>query len=996
MKRYMEKVYELMTAPDAKKRVVLYDEVNTKGVSYDHIRIVSGKIYAYLKARNIGREDFVMIRLPRGVDPVIAMVGVWRAGAAFVIAEEIMAPERVEYIYKDCGCKLVIDSAAWKEISRCEPLEGYEHTDPHNAAYAVYTSGTTGHPKGVLHEYGNLELGIMSTRYQGRDMIEAGDRGIHVVPLNFIASVMILSGVLYAGSNEAHILSFATVKNPIALIKYLLTKRITVFLISPTFARKFAGKTGPFLKKIIVGSEPANNCYLKGITNYNMYSQSESGFVVSSFVIDKEYAQCPIGKPQFDLKYRIVDEDGNTVPDGGVGELIFENPYVRGYINLPEENERVFRDGYYHSGDLVQMLPDGNLVIRGRKSDMIKINGNRVEPAEIEAAICSALNIEWCAVRGFTDEDHQFICAYYKDDVSFDPAELRARLQKRLPYYMIPAHFVKVDEIPVKANGKMDRSALPKPQVEDIVRTYRAPSNDTEAALCRAMETVLGLEKVGADDDFYEMGGDSLSSMELLTESGLHGLDVGCIFRGRTPALISQIYAEQVKDRDPSADELLNEAAQAEAHPITAEQRYMFNYQSHTPNSTMYNLFKMIRFEKDGVDLDRMAKALELAIKNHPALRTVLHYDEKGELVQKYDPNMPVHIAHEKISAAEFDKLKDTLVVPFQIVGAPLYRCRLFETEDAAYLFFDVHHIIFDGTSLKVFMTNMLNAYIGAAMEPDYYYLVLKRREQMRQTEFFQESCRYHQDKYDNVDWTVCPKIDSVTHENAHGTSTCTEEILPSHIAATERKFMVSRNEFYIAATLLAIAASTKKNDVKVSWIFNGRDDLATASSVGLLYRDLPVALRLKGEATLRDIFADVHDQVQNGIKHCCHPYNVTTAQIVEDDHACVLYQKDMHTGDFGGLNVELVDIKHNDAASQNVLDIHIFDHEEDLQYVFDYAASRYEQATMDEFQRLYQRVIAAIVHNANNDGYRFSDLMNEVCGKKSLAQKIREMFSRK
>ena len=998
MKRYMEKVWELMTSADAKKMIPLYDEENPKGVSYEQIRIISGRVYAYLKAKNIGKEDFVLIKLPRGIQPVIAMVGVWRAGAAFVIAEEVMAPERVDYIYRDCGCKLAITSDVWEEINRCEPLDGYEQTDPHDAAFAVYTSGTTGNPKGVLHEYGNLELGVQSTNYQGKPMIAPGDRGVHVVPLNFIASVMILSGVLYSGSNEAHILSFATVKNPLAFMKYLLGKRITVFLISPTFARKLAGKTGPFLKKIIVGSEPANHFYLKGVTNFNMYSQSESGFVSCMFVIDKEYDVCPIGKPQFDLKYRIVDEEGNPVPDGEIGEFVFEDPYVRGYINLPEETAKVFRDGYFYSGDLVQMLPDGNIAVRGRKSDMIKINGNRVEPAEVEAAICSALNIEWCAVRGFTDGEPQFICAYYKDDITFDPAELRARLQKRLPYYMIPAHFIKIDEVPVKPNGKMDRTALPKPELKDIIRTYKAPSNEVEEALCNAMQTVLRLERVGVDDDFYEMGGDSLASMELLVESGLPGLDAGCIFRGRTAAGIARLYMEQTRNSDPKADDALNEAAKSEAHKLTAEQRYMFDYQNYTPNSTMYNLFTMLRFDKAVIEADRMAKALEIAIKNHPALCTMLQHNEAGELVQKYDAQMPVAIVPEKISNVEFDKIKDTLVVPFEMINAPLFRCRLFETEDAVYLFFDVHHIIFDGTSFKVFMNSVLQAYMDMPLEKDYYYLGLKKREQMEQTDFYRESGSYFENKYANVNWTVCPKLDNKTaRENELGKFFCDAEVLSSHIAAVEKKYMVSRNEFYIAATLLAIAISTRKSDVQVSWIYNGRDDLAAASSVGLLFRDLPVALRLRPDANLRDIFTEVHEQVQNGIKYSCYPYVESTAKVAEGDITCVLYQKGLpEAGDLGGLNVKPVEIKQNNAASQTVLDIQIFDNDDSLQYEFDYAASRYDAETMDEFRNLFNRVVAALIHNANTDGYQFKHLMNDLGVRKGFADKIREIFAKK
>ncbi|MBQ1233756.1 MAG: non-ribosomal peptide synthetase, partial [Clostridia bacterium] len=586
MKRYMERIWELMNDPKAKDNFTLYDEVNPRGINFEQLRDLSGRVYAYLKAQNIGKEDFVLIQLPRGVKPVIAMLGVWRAGAALAIADETLAPEQVDFIYMDCGCKLTITSEVWEEINRCEPLDGYEETSPHDAAFAVYTSGTTGTPKGVLHEYGNLERCAQSVNYQGVELFAPGDRFVHAVPFNFIASYIALIYGLYRGCIDYHILSFSTVKNPLALMKYLLTKRISVFFLTPTFARKFVGKTGPFLKKMVVGTEPADHFYLKGIENYNIYGQCESGLLVTIFAIDREYDICPVGKPQFELKYRVVDENGSDVADGEIGELVVETPYTRGYINLPEESAKAFRDGFYYTSDLVYVQPDGNIVICGRKSDMIKINGNRIEPAEIEAAIRAILKIDWCAVRGFVSEEHSFICAYYLDDISFDTDDLRAQLQKRLPYYMIPAYFIKIDSIPVRPNGKMDRKALPKPDIKNIIRTYRAPTTEIETALCNAMQKALHLERIGVDDDFYEMGGDSLSSMEMLIESGLPGLDTGCIFRGRTAAKIAQLYSEQIKNRDPDSDEALNETAKLQPHKLTAEQLYMFDYQLYTPNST--------------------------------------------------------------------------------------------------------------------------------------------------------------------------------------------------------------------------------------------------------------------------------------------------------------------------------------------------------------------------------------------------------------------------
>ena len=146
---------------------ILFDEAHNKGITYAQLDDISGRVYAYLKQNGVGKEDFVLINLPRGVMPIITMIGVWKAGAAWALVEDTYAPERIAYIREDCGCKIEISSKNWEEIMKVEPLHGFEKVEPHDAAYAIYTSGTTGNPKGVLHEYGNLERAIDSIRING-------------------------------------------------------------------------------------------------------------------------------------------------------------------------------------------------------------------------------------------------------------------------------------------------------------------------------------------------------------------------------------------------------------------------------------------------------------------------------------------------------------------------------------------------------------------------------------------------------------------------------------------------------------------------------------------------------------------------------------------------------------------------------------------------------------------------------------------------------------
>ena len=976
---------------------ILYDDVHTKGISYSQLDDLSARVYAWLRENRVGREDFVLIDLPRGVLPVIAMIGVWKAGAAWALVEDTYAPERIEYIRKDCGCKLEISAADWDEIMRHEPLAGHEVPDAHDAAYAIYTSGTTGNPKGVLHEYGNLQRAIDSIRIDGKVPFTEKDRLATLAPMNFVATVIVILSALNVYCGKNYIVSYSTIKNPAALAKFFLTKRITITFLTPSYVRKLGSNTGPFLRMLFVGSEPANNLYNKNLDLINIYACSESGFAVGFFKIDKAYETCPIGTPQVETEIMLLDEEGNKVAEGETGELCFTNPYVRGYINLPEETARAFTDGVYHSGDLARRDENGNYILLGRSGDMIKINGNRIEPAEIEAAVKQALGIDWCAARGFEDGDKSYLCAYYTADVHFDTAALREELLKRLPYYMIPAYFMKIDSVPLKASGKLDRKALPEPDAKDFQGSYVAPTNDTERAICEAMARVLGLKKVGIKDDFYELGGDSLGSIDLISQCPLEGLNAGIVFRGRTPEKIAALYLESLKDNGGLSPEAREQEARAAEHPLTAEQLYMVDYQLYTPNSTMYNLYSMMKLDKELIDMGKMAETLKAVIGRHPALLTRFSWNRERELVQSWHPEDLWEIQVEKLTEFEFRYVRDVLVYPFKIVGGRLCRCRVFETEKAGYVFFDVHHSVFDGTSLKVFMSDVSRTFMGLAPDPDFYYLMLQRREDAVNTPFYEESRRYFEERYDHVDWSCFPRIDHESRDNEMGELFAPLGILQPQMNAMEKAYKISRNEFFITVAALAISIYNNTPDVKISWIYNGREDLQNMTTVGLLFRDLPVGIRFRDSDTLRNVFQDVHEQVQKGIEHSCYPYVDSRNQAGESECAYLLYQQDIRDmGGMDGFNIEMVDIRQNQAASQTILDMEILDGADGLTLMIDFAASRYQEQSMERFKDIYVKLAQALVtHNSQAD-VTIGEIREKLEDRRNFFKTIAGIFSRK
>ena len=976
---------------------VLFDEAHTKGITYAQLNDLSGRVYAYLSENGVGREDFVLINLPRGIMPIIAMIGVWKAGAAWALVEDTYAPERIDYIRNDCGCKTELSAANWEEIMSGASKSGFVDADDHDAAYAIYTSGTTGNPKGVLHEYGNLKRAVDSISVNGENPFNGKDRLALLAPMNFVASVIVILKALSICGGKTFVVSYATIKNPMALKKFFLEKRITITFLTPSYVRMLGNQTGPFLRMLFVGSEPANNVYNKNLDLINIYAASESGFAVGVFKIDRSYETCPIGKPEIDCKITLLTEEGEEAPDGEIGELCFDNPFVRGYINLPEETEKAFQNGVYHTGDLARMDENGNYVLLGRSGDMIKINGNRIEPAEIEASVKQVLGIDWAAARGFEENGKSYLCAYYTADVAVDPDVMRTELAKRLPYYMIPAYYIKIDSVPLKANGKMDRKALPKPDASNFQTDYAAPENEIQQKLCDAMAKVLKLERFGINDDFYELGGDSLGSIKVITESELPGLNASEIFRGRTPKKIAALYEESHANDDGEAPELKNARAMKVAHPLTAEQLYMVDYQLYTPKSTMYNLFTMMKLDKELFDMQKMADAMHTAIRNHSALLTTFDFNDDGEIVQHYTPEVLADIHVEKLSEFEFNNIKDHLVQPFKIIGGCLHRCRVFETEKSGYIFFDVHHTLFDGTSLKVFMQNVGKAYMGMQPDPDLYYLILQNREDEAKTAFYEESKQYFEERFAGVEWSCYPKTDHESRENEMGELFAPIGIEQPQMKAMERRYRISRNEFFIAVAALAMSIYNKKNDIKLSWIYNGREDMLAMNSVGLLFRDLPVGVRLKEETTLRELFADVHEQVQKGIEHSCYPYVDIHNQAGGSEAAYLLYQQDIRDmGGFEGMDVETIDIRQNQAASQTMLDMEILDGADGLVLMIDYTASLYDDESMETFKDIFVRVAQGLVTYDSQTDITISELRKAYANKKNLFETIKGVFRRK
>ena len=708
MKTFIEQLEKISVTFSNRLAVAL--DYKDETLTYGELWNLSGKVYAYLKSHNIGKEDFVLINLPRSPKVSVALIGIWRSGAAGTITEKGYPAERVDYIRKDCNAKIIIDEKIYNEMLQGESLNGFEKTNPDDACFAVYTSGTTGNPKGALHEYGKLELIVRS--YPKPDF-EYGENYRHAAayPLNFVVHIMWLIPHFYFG-NSIYILSYAIIKDAKAFIKLIVEENISECFMSPSLLKLYKNIPAN-LRLIYTGSDNVSNIYFPNVLFKNCYGMSETGFFVSGFNVDKPYHRTPVGKSQFDLDIAILNEDGQKLPNGEQGEVCFENKYFRGYINLPEQTEKVLRGGIFHTGDLGSKDADGNLIINGRADDMIKIHGNRVEPGEIEIVAKEILGVNNIIVKGFAGEDTAFVTLYgLTSEIgnNFDDENipsLREKLSKRLPEYMIPTYYLTLEKFPTNANGKVSRKLFPAPNVNPQQIEYFPPVTETEKIICQKMAEILNVKQIGRNVDFYQMGGDSLKTILLVTECDAFTFQSYDVYKYRTAEKLAAFCDANKNYADVKKNFSSAQAMQEKIFPVINDARQ--NYLKTGTVRSMYSSFfaadedAIKKFSnsictevtlREKVDTARLQSAIDKAVEVCPY--AAFDISKSDGIVYFHKNNLP-------LLAGKFEKFGTTENNRHYVT----VHC------EGEKIIFNISHILTDGLGVIWFLQAVTDFYFG-------------------------------------------------------------------------------------------------------------------------------------------------------------------------------------------------------------------------------------------------------------------------------------------
>lgn len=666
----------------------------------------------------------VVCTLPRSAEYMASLVAMNLLGIGVGLLTEAEPEARLSQIMEKLGTQININSAFLEQAKEHSaspiPCQGTPQTE----AFFVFTSGSTGKPKGVI--YNNYAISCAVKR--NADLFQFQQNFAHCSTSSFSFSAITMDGfpALSTAGVCLHLPDDVTRKDPLRLVDYINAQQISTCSLPPQLLNGMTQEM-PSLKTIFVGSEKVTNTAPRNYRMFCTYAQTETTVAVSAFQINQTYSNTPIGKALPGMSIYLLDEENNPVSEG---EICVAGPVASGYLEQPELTAKVFVANPFstgeqdkimvRTGDLGRRLEDGNILYLNRRDWMVKVDGFRVEPGEVEACLMALPQLEKALVHAFVNGKNQtYLCGYYTVNTPVSEEEIRAHIKANLPPYMQPKYLVLLDAVPLNANGKVDRLSLKSPEDSLAQIPFAPPETPEEAAICDAFAQLLELDQVGRNDDFFRLGGDSVKTTLLLHRLDYPGLSTIDIMLGKTPAGVAKIVGSlQEKKQEDSLYQDLPQGVEIPSVPLTELQLQWYLFEFKRPESTTSNLSINYTLDRTmGIDGKTLVNVVDQALANHPGLFSRIVPTDQG--VSMIFTGISPICQHITVKEEEIPALQQDFIRRFDFTKGPLCRATVAETESHLYLWLNVHHIVFDGSSMALFNEELGKLLQGQPIQPE-------------------------------------------------------------------------------------------------------------------------------------------------------------------------------------------------------------------------------------------------------------------------------------
>ena len=944
----MHERFEAQAARDPEAIGLVHGDVS---LTYGDLNARANRLAHHLRSLGVGAETRVALCFEPSVEMIVSILGVLKAGGAYVPLDPEHPRDRTEFVLGDAGAAALLTERSlldrlpetgvqvfcWGRDDDALRTVGAENPEsrsaPDNAAYVIYTSGSTGRPKGVLVEHRQVARLLTATDAWygfGRE-----DRWVLLHSYAFDFSVWELWGALAYGGRL--VISPAwTTRSPAALGSLLVDHGVTVLNITPSL---FAAVQDDLLRRapelrlryVVFGGEalkpPALRPWFErfandGPTLVNMYGITETTVHVTYRPLtaaDCEEGVSPIGVPIPDLGLFILDPSGAPVPDGVAGELYVAGAgLARGYLGREQLNaERFIPNPFgpgrlYRTGDAARRLASGELEFRGRIDDQVKIRGYRIELGEIESVIRDVPGVADCAVVPVSVGDDLRLAGYVVPEPARGEGPLREliarELADRLPAYMAPAGLVLIDRLPLTRNGKIDRRALPEPSWEQRHGDQaRAPQTTTELVVAEIWCSVLGVQRVGADDDFFNLGGHSLLAARVATqvrERCQADISVRALFSAPTLSGFSREVdaargsADAARGVQPASTVSPSPAFGApppnpersgrpELFPLSFSQQQLVFLDQLMPGSPTYNAALATRVAGP-LDVDALRRALRTLFERQHALRSVLEWDDETpmqRLLTGWDLQLPIVDLSAVDPPQQEAELRRQMVTegrrPFDLESDLMLRVTLYRLgEEEHVLLCAPHHLAFDAWAVDVLYQELAELYDAErsgrqprlpALEAQFRDFARLEREQLR-GERLDSHLRFWRSQLAGAPTllrlaTDRPRADHQTFEGE------TLQLDLDTSLATAVGEMCGRGRATPYIVLLAAFATllyreSGQDDILFGGPMANREQPGFENLIGFFANTIVVRVRLDGNPSFSDLVARVRESVLASYEH--------------------------------------------------------------------------------------------------------------------------------